>query len=174
MKLAISVFVALALTAATPAAARGIDFHIFETPEVTAETARVLRCPDDVEPAARKAGTLASCRPVHDGWLAGIVDGSSLRVELVTAKRTVAWRRSLPGKVAFANGLLVVLEAGTGYRAIWLAETDGHVVRDLAFTAVTGAARDKLTIPDCGDQVDAVLRSPDPHSLLAAVCVVLD
>ena len=174
MRLAIVVFVALALAAATPAAARGIDFHIFDKDEVIAETARILRCPDDVEPAARKADTLASCRAVRDGWLAGIVDGSSLRVELVTAARKVAWRRSLPGKVAFADGLLLVLQTSTGYRAVWLAESDGRIVRELAFAEVTAAERGKLTVPPCGDEVDAVLRSPEPHALLAAVCVVLD
>jgi hypothetical protein len=170
----ISMLVACVIGAAAPTAdARGIDFHIYGKRAATAETARVLRCDPQLQAKLAKSGAVVSCREVKGvGTVAGIVRAGELTLALVDEQGKTAWRRPL-GKVtvAFATDLLVVVEAGKGYRAVWFAAKDGRIVDDVTF-APTATPH---TPPDwCGDRIVGTYRSTDKASQLAAVCLVLD
>jgi len=169
VKLAVGAIVALTATAD----ARGINFNIYGTgsdPRIVAETARITRCPRDIEEDTSKHGKLVTCRQVSNNYLAGRQSGSGVDLEMLTAERKVVWSRHVYGTVAFATDNLLVFEAGKGYRAIWLAEADGKTVADVTFAPI---AAEKL--PDwCGDQIDGYYKSKEKTPRLAAVCLILD
>ena len=155
---------------ALDADARGIFFNVYGDHPVVAETTKITRCPREIEEDKSKHGALVTCRPVKDRYLAGRQSGKGVDLELVTKSGDVAWRRHLDGTVAFATDTLLVFQAGTGYRAVWLAEADGKTVAEVVFASVPD---EKLPSP-CGDRILGVYRTNESTSRLAAVCLVLD
>jgi hypothetical protein len=165
---------ATVLLSSLPAHARGIYFQIKGEPH-SAETTRIVsRCLPALEARETKHGQkLATCRPAGGGHLLGLTEGSGVRLKFFTATGSLAWERVIDGTIAFADQMMLVLDAPAGYRVIWLAEKAGRTVREVLFTKL--AKRD--TPKDdfrCGDIVDQWLRSNEKPARLAQVCTVLD
>lgn len=159
------------VTLSFTADARGIYFGIKGDSQL-AESTRITRCPPELEARETKNGAaLATCRPVNKGHLLGVTEGRRVRLKLVAADGTVTWQRVIDGSVAFATGMMLVLDAPGGYRVLWLAESDGRTLREARFVKLTKAPTDDFR---CGDLVDQWLRSTEKSPRLAQVCTVLD
>ena len=154
--------------------ARGIYFQI-KGDAHGAETTRIVsRCTPELEALETKNGQkLATCRPANGGHLLGLTEGHGVRLKFFTSTGTLGWERVIDGTIAFADQLMLVFDAPTGYRVIWLADKDGRTVRDVPFTKLSkrDAPKDDFR---CGDIVDQWLRSNEKPVRLAQVCTVLD
>jgi hypothetical protein len=175
----VATVVATAVISTTSVAdARGIYFHLFatdKTPEVVAE-ARSARCDHTITDPLEKIGHVTNCHAVGGGSLLGIaLANHTSQIVFVTAANTVAWQRTIPGDIDFADDAILVVSspATTTLHALWLDPKDGRTVTDVTFAPTAKLATLPAT-PWCGDEIKATYRSTERASRLAAVCLVLD